>query len=202
MGKSVSLILVNGHAFDLNPVTQDVVGVDGGAAYCLKHQIPMIFAIGDFDSIDEASLKQLEQSTPVVHYPTHKDQPDSQLAIEKLLSMGYDDLHLYGALGGRYDHHHANIVLAYRYGEVTLHHGQSTVKSYGIGTHTIKKESHEKLSVFTLDKAVLSLSGVEYPLDHYTLTVLDILGLSNTFQAEEAILIVESGRVLVYCEKA
>jgi thiamine pyrophosphokinase len=111
-------------------------------------------------------------------------------------------LNLYGALGGRYDHHHANIVLAYRYGEVTLHHDQSTVKSYGVGTHTIKKESHEKLSVFTLEKAVLSLSGVEYPLDQYEMSVLDILGLSNAFLSEEAILTVKSGRVLVYCERA
>ncbi len=202
MGKSVSLFLIDADQFDLMTPLTAAVGVDGGAAYCLKHQIDMIFAIGDFDSIDEATLSHLKQTTRVIQYPTHKDQPDSQLAIEKLLSMGYDDLHLYGALGGRYDHHHANIVLAYRYGEVTLHQGHSTIRSYGVGTHMIKKESHEKLSVFTLEKAVLSLSGVEYPLDHYALTSLDILGLSNTFEAEAAILTVSDGRVLVYCEKA
>lgn len=202
MGKSVSLFLVDADQFDIMAPLSEAVGVDGGAAYCLKHQIDMIFAIGDFDSIDEATLTQLHKTTRVIQYPIHKDQPDSQLAIEKLLSMGYDDLHLYGALGGRYDHHHANIVLAYRYGEVTLHQGSSTIKSYGEGTHTIKKESHEKLSVFTFEKAVLSLSGVEYPLDHYTLTSLDILGLSNTFKTEAATLTVSAGRVLVYCEKA
>lgn len=202
MGKSVSLILIDSDSEYALDSSIEAVGVDGGAAYCLRHQIPMIFAIGDFDSIDEATYQQLNATTTVYHYPTHKDQPDSQLAIEKLLGLGYDDLHVYGALGGRYDHHHANIVLAYRYGDVTLHHGQSTVKSYGIGSHIIKKESHEKLSVFTFEKSIISLSEVEYPLDQYTLTALDILGLSNTFVTEAAHLTVRCGRVLVYCEKS
>lgn len=202
MVKSVNLILTDRVKPDLDLSEGDLIGVDGGASYAYKNHLKMIFAIGDFDSIDFSVLQDIEKTTPIFRYPTHKDQPDSQLAIEKALSLGYDELHVYGALGGRYDHHHANLVLAYRYGEVILHHNGSTIRSYGAGTHTIKKESHEKLSLFTFESAMISIDQVEYPLDHYTMSSTDILGLSNVIIGTEAILTVHEGRVLVYSEKA
>lgn len=201
MVKSVNLILTDRKTSDLVLHEGEVIGVDGGAAYAHRFGLKMIFAIGDFDSIDPEVLSQIETMTPVYHYPTHKDQPDSQLAIEKALAFGYHELHVYGALGGRYDHHHANLVLAYIHDEVILHHDDSLIRSFGAGTHSIKKESHEKLSLFTFETALISIHNVEYPLDHYTLTSTDILGLSNAFLGDEAILNVHQGRVLVYCEK-
>jgi thiamine pyrophosphokinase len=202
MGKSVNLILTDRQNPDFILSQGDVIGVDGGAAYAYRFNLKMICAIGDFDSIDPKLLNQVEKTTLVFHYPTHKDQPDSQLAIEKALELGYEEIHVYGALGGRYDHHHANLVLAYRHDEVILHHEDSLIQSYGIGTHTIKKESHEKLSLFTFETTEISIMKVAYPLDHYTMTSTDILGLSNAFLSDEARLTVHSGRVLVYCEKA
>ena len=202
MGKSVSLILVD--QIDLQPqsIQGDIIGVDGGAAFAHRHQLHQILSIGDFDSIDQTVLDEIALTTPILRYPTKKDQPDSQLAIEKALELGYTEIHVYGALGGRYDHHHANLVLAFLHPEVILHSGESVVRSMTAGTHRIKKESHEKLSLFTFETAELSIQQVEYPLDHYVLKSTDILGLSNAFINDEAILTVHHGRVLVYCEKA
>jgi thiamine pyrophosphokinase len=202
MGKSVNLILIDRKELDFILENGDVIGVDGGAAYAYRNNLKMICAIGDFDSIDQEILKRIEKTTKVYHHPTHKDQPDSQLAIEKALELCYDEIHVYGALGGRYDHHHANLVLAYLHDEVILHHLESLIRSYSAGTHIIKKESHEKLSMFTFETAVISITQVEYALDHYTMISTDILGLSNAFVSDEAILTIHSGRVLVYCEKA
>jgi len=202
MGKSVSLILID--PIDLSPqsIQGEVIGVDAGAAFAFRHQLHQILSIGDFDSIDPVILAEIAKTTPILRYPTHKDQPDSQLAIEKALALGYTTIHVYGALGGRYDHHHANLVLAFLHPEVILHSETSLLQSAGVGLHRIKKESHEKLSLFTFETAVISISQVEYPLDHYTLSSTDILGLSNAFLADEAILTVHEGRVLIYCEKA
>jgi len=202
MGKSVNLILIDRKEPDFILEKGDVIGVDGGAAYAYRYKLKMICAIGDFDSIDQETFNLIEKTTVIYHYPTHKDQPDSQLAIEKAIELGYDEIHVYGALGGRYDHHHANLVLSYLHVEVILHHQESLIRSYSIGTHPIKKESHEKLSLFTFETAIISITQVEYPLDHYTMTSTDILGLSNAFISDEAILTIHSGRVLVYCEKA
>jgi len=199
MGKSVTLILRD---IPLPKIETDIMGVDAGAAYCLRHHLKMICACGDFDSIDQETLTQVKQVTQVYEYPVHKDQPDSQLAIEKALELGYTEIFVYGALGGRYDHHHANLVLAYLHPEVTILDHDHWIKCFEKGPHLIKKESHEKLSVFTLESCVISLSDVEYPLDHYELKMSSILGLSNTFKSEAASLIVHQGKVLVICGKA
>jgi thiamine pyrophosphokinase len=199
MGKSVTLILRDG---EYPLIETDVIGVDAGAAYALRKQLKMICALGDFDSIDPKTLSLLQEKTSIISFPTHKDQPDSQLAIEKALEMGYEDIVIYGALGGRYDHHHANLILAYHHPEVTLIDEIHWVKGYGPGVYAIKKENHEKLSVFTLVFAVISLMGVEYPLDHFEIDLQTILGLSNTWTQEEAILSVHTGQVLIYCTKA
>jgi len=199
MGKSVTLILRDS---EVPEITTDLIGVDAGAAYALRHHLKMICACGDFDSIDEATLALVKLNTTVYQYPIHKDQPDSQLAIEKALEMGYEEIFIYGALGGRYDHHQANLVLAYLHGEVTILDHDHWIKSFGVGRHLIKKGSHEKLSVFTMETCELSLSNVEYPLDHYDYNVKSILGLSNTFLGDEAVLTVHRGRVLIFCGKA
>ncbi len=199
MGNTVTLILREG---EYPLIETDVIGVDAGAAYAIRKHLKMICALGDFDSIDLETLSLIKEKTQVLSFPTHKDQPDSQLAIEKALELGYEDIVIYGALGGRYDHHHANLILAYDHPEVTLIDEVHWIKCYGPGVYAIKKESHEKLSVFTLDFAVLSLKGVEYPLDHDELHLKSILGLSNTWLEEEAILSVHTGKVLVYCTKA
>lgn len=202
MVKHVSLILIDQESQLPVHMDGDLIGVDGGAALALRQHRPMIFAIGDFDSIDQDTLAQLKKTVQVYEYPCRKDQPDSQLAIEKALELGYTTLDVYGALGGRYDHHHANLVLAYRYDGVILHQNGTIIRSYGKGTHPIKKESFEKLSLFTFESAVISITNVEYPLDHYHLSSTDILGLSNAFTDDQAILTVHEGRVLVYCGKA
>lgn len=199
MGKSVTLILRD---IELPAINTDILGVDAGAAYCLHHHLKMICACGDFDSIDKETLDKVKQVTQVFQYPIHKDQPDSQLAIEKALELGYEEIFVYGALGGRYDHHHANLVLAYLHPEVTILDHDHWIKCFKKGSYLIKKESHEKLSVFTLQSCIISLSEVEYPLDHYELKFSSILGLSNTFINEEASLIVHQGKVLIICGKA
>jgi len=199
MGKSVTLILRD---IPLPKIETDIIGVDAGTAYCLRHHLKMICACGDFDSIDQETLDKVKKNTEVFQYPVHKDQPDSQLAIEKALELGYTEVFVYGALGGRYDHHHANLVLAYLHPEVTILDHDHWIKCFEKGSHLIKKESHEKLSVFTLESCVISLCEVEYPLDHYELKMSSILGLSNTFKSEAASLIVHQGKVLVICGKA
>ncbi len=198
MGQSVALILRDGNYPDLK---MDVIGVDAGAAYALSHHLKMVCALGDFDSIDSRTLDLIKQQTTVIQFPRKKDQSDSQIAVEKALELGYDDILIYGALGGRYDHHHVNMVLAYLHDEITLLDQDHWIKSFGPGVYGIKKESHEKLSLFTFETCVVSLSQVEYPLDHQTMTLQSLFGLSNTFISDEAILTIHAGRALVICGK-
>jgi thiamine pyrophosphokinase len=199
MGTRVTLICRDE---PLPPITEAVIGVDAGAAYALRHGLNLIFAVGDFDSIDAPTLAILHETIPLETHPTSKDLPDSALAIEAALRRGYTDITIYGALGGRVDHQHANLVLCTRYPQVTLKDATTVVKAYPIGSHTVINDHFAYFSVFAFEPAELSLSGSAYPLKQHRLVPTDILGLSNRFIHETVNLTVHHGTVLVIFTKA
>jgi thiamine pyrophosphokinase len=180
----------------------DVIGVDAGAALAYRQGLNLVLAIGDFDSIDANALKALRERVPVEMYPSDKDLPDSALAIEAALKRGYTDITIYGALGGRIDHQHANLVLCTKYPQITLKDATTTVKAYSVGTHLLSQATFTIFSVFAFEPAVLTLTGSKYPLDHYTLLPTDILGLSNRFLNSPVTLTVHAGTVLVILTQA
>ena len=184
------------------PIQGDVIGVDAGAAYALRHHLNLVLAIGDFDSIDATTLNALRARTNIETHPTDKDLPDSALAIEAALKRGYTELTLYGGLGGRIDHQHANIVLCSRYPQLTLVDDVHVVKAYPRGEYTLIDAGYAYFSVFSFEKATLSLNGCAYPLDHYELHPSDILGLSNRFFLRSVHLSVHDGTVVVMLTKA
>ena len=184
------------------PIDGDVIGVDAGAALALRLGLKMVLAIGDFDSIDANALEVLRERVPVETYPRDKDLPDSALAIQAALQRGYTDITIYGALGGRIDHQHANLVLCTKHPQITLKDASTTVKAYPVGTHSLTPEPCSVFSVFAFEPAVLSLSGSVYPLDHYRLLPTDILGLSNRFRDTPVTLNVHAGTVLVIVTQA
>ena len=76
----------------------DYIGVDHGAVCCMRQGIAMRKAVGDFDSITKEELAQLKQYCEVEKLPSHKNETDTEVAIEAALRMGYDDIILYGSL--------------------------------------------------------------------------------------------------------
>lgn len=184
------------------PIDGEVIGVDAGAAYALRHGLNLVLAIGDFDSIDESTRLALEAHTNIEMHPTHKDLPDSALAIEAALKRGYTAMTIYGALGGRIDHQHANLVLCTRYPQITLVDALHVIRAYPKGNHELVNDGFTYFSVFSFEPASLSLNGSAYPLDHYPLSPTDILGLSNQFVESTVKLTVHEGTVLVIFTKA
>lgn len=199
MGTSVTLICRDE---PVGTITGDVIGVDAGAALAFRTGMNLVLAVGDFDSIETSVLEKIRQKVPVEIHPTHKDLPDSALAIEAALRLGYTDITILGALGGRVDHQHANLVLCTRYPQVTLADAMTRIKAYPTGTYWLPSEGFQVFSVFAFEPAELSLSGAEYPLDHYRLLSTDILGLSNRFAENTVQLTVHTGTVLVILSKA
>ena len=77
------------------------IAVDGGLEHLHRQSIQPLFAIGDFDSLEH---KEYLQGLEVLRFPTHKDETDTELAISEALNRGYDEIDLYGVIGGRIDH--------------------------------------------------------------------------------------------------
>jgi len=103
-----------------------LICADGGAALALDLGLVPDLVVGDFDSLDEATLERVRAVCPVRGFPRRKDKTDTHLAIEAALELfqkevlrseetsrpgdaalpaeGAPELVICGALGDRFDH--------------------------------------------------------------------------------------------------
>lgn len=175
----------------------DYIGIDYGAVRCMKQQIPMVMAVGDFDSTNETELEALQSYTDVRKLPAHKNETDSEEAIACALKLGYDDLILYGSLGGRIDHEMANFhLLIYRDLPITLMDEQNIVKVIKPGTYKVQK-LHTYLSFLALEESCITETGVAYPLQECKLSPADIFPISNEITDAQAMVTLHYGRMLM-----
>ncbi len=90
-----------------------ILAADGGARHCLALGVLPAALIGDFDSLDAAEQAAVEQSgAALIAYPRTKDQTDLELALHYAASQGCREVVIFGAVGGRWDHSLANLLLA------------------------------------------------------------------------------------------
>ncbi len=62
------------------------VGIDRGCLYLLEQGLPLDYAIGDFDSLNDREKAQvLAAAKKVSTSPAEKDDTDTQLALVKIL---------------------------------------------------------------------------------------------------------------------
>ena len=107
----------------------DYIGVDYGAVCCLRQKLPLVLAVGDFDSTTKEELDALKKNCKVHQLPIQKNETDSEEAIRCAMELGYDEIILYGGLGGRLDHELANLhLLLYRDLPLTLMNEHNVMK--------------------------------------------------------------------------
>lgn len=175
----------------------DCIGIDRGAFICMQHAIAMRCAIGDFDSVSIPEFKQLQNYTSIHKLPEHKDETDSEAAILYAIELGYDDIYLYGATGGRMDHELANIrLMTQRDYPLTLVNDENRLRVLKAGTYRIRKE-YTYLSFLPMEDACISEENVAYPLDHREMKVCDIYGISNEILTEYADITIHYGSFLM-----
>ena len=113
------LILTNGeygdYSFCKNIETFDkIICADNGIKHARYLQVSPDYILGDFDS---GSVEDLEyfrkQGLHIEQVPTIKDETDTELAIDKAISLGATSICIYGGLGSRIDHSLGNIHLLY-----------------------------------------------------------------------------------------
>lgn len=207
----VSVAIVGNGPVELHPDFQhfmseiDIwIGADRGALTLTKSQIPIEYAVGDFDSINEEEKGAIQKNTNFFEeYPPEKDETDLQLALRKAYELHPDKIYLFGVTGGRLDHELVNIQLLYsiitkgirgiiidksNYLELTLP-----------GEHIIQHDdNYPTISFipFTHHVKGLSLSEFKYALVDQTISWGSTLCISNrlllnngTFSYKEGILL-------------
>lgn len=170
----------------------DVAGVDGGLDILLKNGIHPDWAIGDFDSGKDPG----QTDYPIYRHPIHKDETDSELALMKAIELGYQDIILYGALGGRLDHTLANLrLVTWRYPQVTLMSEGQKVTVLCEGEHVIQNQ-YKHVSFFAMEPTVITLDGFDYPLSRQLIDQKDFYTCSNSISQASAKVIIHSGRAI------
>lgn len=177
----------------------DYIGADKGALTLAENAIPMVLAIGDFDSIDHSLLPLIEKyAEKVIRLNPVKDDSDSEAALREALKMGYDEIVMVGGEGGRMDHTYYNIRLAFLHPNcLKLWSENNLVYALHEGTYVIEKKKYRYISFFAEENAIITLDGFEYPLNDRLLTKNDIYTLSNTILNDSGTVTIKQGTVLV-----
>jgi thiamine pyrophosphokinase len=180
-----------------------LIGADSGALFLARHGITPHLAIGDFDSVTaEEMIKIRENSRKVESFePVDKDYTDTELAFEKALSFGPQEIILTGALGTRFDHSLANIHLLVKAlakgisASILDEHNEIRIVSNRL---TLTRGAFTHVSLLPLSTIVtgITLDGFQYPLTDAVLTMGQSLGISNVIIEEKAHIRLSSGLLL------
>lgn len=180
-----------------------LICADGGAHHVLRWGLRPHVLIGDMDSLEEEPLRRLEEAgTLVLRYPSRKDETDLELALDYAVRQGADEILILGALGGRWDHTVANILLLtwprLEGREVQIVAGQERLFLVRRQA-TLRGAAGDIVSLLPLSPVVEGIvtSGLEYPLRGEPLYMGPSRGVSNVMLGPEATVTIASGWLLV-----
>ena len=200
MSKTCVIMLKQGGQLPQDLGDADYIGADKGALLLAQKKIPMVLAIGDFDSVHEEDMALIRRySKEVVRLNPVKDDSDSEAAVRAAHRLGYEKIILLGGLGGRMDHTLVNLRLCAVFSnQLVLADECNRIEAVTEGSYDFRENDGWKYySFFTFEEAVVSLEGFYYPLKDQRLGPLDLYTVSNELSAAEGRLVVKKGTVLV-----
>ena len=180
-----------------------VICADSGLVHAEKSGISPDIVIGDFDSYSGI----LPENAEIIRSVPEKDDSDTMLAVKTAIERGAEEIRIYGALGGRFDHAFANVqTLKYamdRGCRAVLIDSENEIMLAEAGNHRFQRREESYFSVFSYSEQlnVVRLSGVKYPLENRVLTASFPLGLSNEITGAYAELEIGYGTALIIFSK-
>lgn len=205
-----AIVAVNGLIQDytiLQPLLHgDVyrVAADGGAMHWLALGHAPHVIVGDLDSLPAELVERLAtQGVRIERHPREKDQTDIELAIERAIEDGADEVLLIGALGGRLDQTLANVLLlAQRNWPVTIRlieGWQIAEVLRGPGTIEFTGAPGDVVSLLPLSPTVQGVTyrGLRYSLENAELSFGTTQAISNELIEPNASISIRQGIALV-----
>ncbi|WP_409305378.1 thiamine diphosphokinase [Peribacillus sp. SCS-155] len=167
------------------------VGVDRGVHTLLKFGIVPMAAFGDFDSVSESELIEIQKKLQKLHiFPSEKNETDLEIAFNWALTQKPRTINIYGATGGRIDHLMGNIQLLAANDflereerpEVYIIDNKNKLTVLPPGSYDVKQEPGMKYISFvpvTEEVKGLTLTGFKYPLENSHIKRGSTLCISN-----------------------
>ncbi len=205
-----AVVFVNGVVADYSALARRLrpddylIGADGGTRHVLALGLTPQAVVGDLDSLEANTVAALERmEVEIERFPVAKDQTDLELAIERGLLAGADEILLLGALGGRLDQTLANLlILAQRLWPVPLRlaEGDEVAQVLRGGERLVLEAPvGSTVSAIPLSPLVtgITYTGLAYPLEDATLALGSTRGVSNVVAASPATVSIREGVLLV-----
>ena len=176
-----------------------VIACDRGYQGCEQMGLKPDLLISDFDSYDGPVAQDIRLDR---HIP-EKDDTDTMLAVRYAVEHGFRSIIVCCALGGRLDHLIANLqamLFAQTHGVSAVLQCEDT-EIFTLRNSSLKLPRRDgwSLSVFALDGPCrgVCIRGAKYPLENAELIPSLPLGVSNQWIAEEAVISVLEGTLMI-----
>lgn len=197
-GKTAALVL-NGSYIPYHFSEDFVVFAD--RAYNRTAFVPDLL-VGDFDSFENP--EDIDDSVEIVRFPEEKDITDGEGALMEIVSRGYKNVVIYGALGGRQDHIMYNLALLGIAHDAGLNasaiSGKQHVYFAGKGVFEAKVKKNCIISVvpFSEKVKVSSTEGLYYKLKDEYLFKKSTRGISNKATSDKISIEIVEGEALIF----
>ncbi|VTS13794.1 thiamin pyrophosphokinase [Streptococcus pseudoporcinus] len=148
-------------------------GIDRGSLFVIEENLPLTYAVGDFDSVSESELSRIKMRTKhMVQSPAEKNDTDTELALKTVFGDYPEaEVTIFGAFGGRLDHLLANLYLPSNpdlkpfMSQISLVDQQNHVQFRPSGCHLIHQvEGMTYVSFMTTGQNPLTIKGAKYDL--------------------------------------
>ena len=180
-----------------------LIAADGGCAALKALGLTPDLVVGDFDSLGEAP-----DFPNVIKLKPEKDETDLAEAVEIGIERGCTEFRIYGGTGGkRTDHTIANLQLLAYLSCKKLHgflYGENEIFTVITDTQiSFPSSMSGYISVFAHSNTCegVTIKGLKYELDNYTLTNNIALGVSNEFTGTESFIKVKNGTLIIVYPK-
>lgn len=183
-----------------------LIAADSGAGWLAAQGTRPHAVVGDMDSIDPALLDRLAaEGIDIERHATDKDASDAEVAVQRAVRSGADEVVIIGALGGaRLDHQLANLLLLADpdWGESRLRivRGSTTARAlHGGGSLSLTGAEGDLVTLLSVDGEAVGVrtEGLRFPLDGESLPIGRSRGLSNRIERQPASVSLERGTLLV-----
>ncbi len=179
-----------------------LLAVDGGITPFRQNHILPHFLIGDLDSLHEEDMQFAnDRRIEVIRLPREKDDTDTQAALDFALDKGADEIILLGAIGSRFDHSYANVLLLVRAWERKAKAfiiDDKNILFVAQGSVLLKGKPGDFISILPLKEGTVATAsfGLKYPLNDLSLPMNRPVGVSNEMTGHSAGVTVKSGLAL------
>lgn len=176
----------------------DIYCADGGAFHLEKLNILPKEIWGDFDSTTKEILeKYRKNNVEIKKFPKDKDFTDSELILNHISKLGYDEIRIIGGLGGRTDHTLTNLLLIFKFKNLVFITEKE--KIFAVDNEMeFKGVAGKTISFIPFSEKVesLTLKGFKFPLNNYTLHQGDSICMSNVALDEICSAVFTKGKLM------